>query len=81
MTDHALRLWLDFVLRIAWSPPRVLRCRCLRRRRGQRGTATVEYVVLLTTVAIGLMLAVVGLGVPLVRMYVGQTAQLSLPFP
>ena len=81
MTDSAQRLWSDLVLPVAWFPPRTSRCRCLRRRRPQRGTATVEYVVLLTTVAIGLMLAVIGLGVPLVRMYVGQTAQLSLPFP
>ena len=81
MTDFAQRFWLELVLRIAWFPPRFLRCRCLRRRRAQRGTATVEYVVLLTTVAIGLTLAVIGLGVPLVRMYLGQTAQLSLPFP
>lgn len=42
---------------------------------------TVEYVVLLGTVAVGLTLAVAGLGVPLVRMYLWQTAQLALPFP
>lgn len=36
---------------------------------------------LLTTVALGLTLAVIGLGVPLVRMYLNQTAELSLPFP
>jgi hypothetical protein len=41
----------------------------------------VEYVVLLTTVAIGLTVVVVGLGAPLVRMYLSQTAILGLPFP
>ena len=42
---------------------------------------TVEYVVLLSTVAIGLTLAVVALGVPLIRTYLEQTAILALPFP
>ena len=50
-------------------------------RRTQRGTVTVEYVVLLTTVVVGLAIAVAGLGVPLVRMYLSQTALLALPFP
>lgn len=36
---------------------------------------------LLTTVALGLTVAIVGLGVPLVRMYLSQTALLGLPFP
>jgi Flp pilus assembly pilin Flp len=74
------RWWLGWLLRIAWMPRLPVKCRCRRRRR-ERGTVMVEYVVLLTTVAIGLTIAVVGLGVPLVRMYVGQTEQLSLPFP
>ncbi len=47
----------------------------------QRGAVTVEYVVLLSTVAVGLALAVVGLGVPLVRAYLEQTAVLALPVP
>ena len=42
---------------------------------------TVEYVVLLSTVAMGLTLAVIALGVPLVRTYLEQTAILALPFP
>lgn len=81
MTELAPRLWLDLVLWTAWFPSRPFGCRGWRERRGQRGTATVEYVVLLTTVAIGLTLAVIALGGPLVRMYLGQTTQLSLPFP
>jgi Flp pilus assembly pilin Flp len=68
-----LRQWL---LWRAWSPRR---CRGSRRR--ERGTATVEYVVLLSTVALGLTLAVIGLGVPLVRTYLEQSAILALPFP
>lgn len=41
----------------------------------------VEYVALLTLVAIGLALALGSLGVPLVRMYVTQRTMLMLPFP
>jgi len=82
MTDLARAWWTDLILRVAWFPESLLKCPCLRRRRRrERGTVTVEYVVLLTTVAIGLTIAVVGLGVPLVRLYLSQTAILGLPFP
>lgn len=69
----------DWLLWIAWFPR--ARCSCLWRRSRQRGVVTVEYVVLLSTVAVGLTLAVIALGVPLVRMYLEQTALLGLPFP
>jgi Flp pilus assembly pilin Flp len=46
-----------------------------------RGSIMVEYAVLLTLVAIGLALAMVSLGVPLVRMYLNQRTVLMLPFP
>jgi hypothetical protein len=73
-------LWFSkLALWIAWFPR--CRCRCWRRRARVRGVATVEYVVLLTTVAIGLTFAVIACGVPLVRTYLAQTALLSLPFP
>jgi Flp pilus assembly pilin Flp len=42
---------------------------------------TVEYTVLLTLVAIGCVLGVAALGIPLVRMFEMQTAWLFLPFP
>lgn len=70
-------LLLDWALWLAWSPSR---CRGRSRSR-ERGAVTVEYVVLLSTVAIGLTLAVVALGVPLIRTYLEQTAILALPFP
>ena len=41
----------------------------------------VEYAALLCLVAIGLALAMVSLGVPLVRMYLNQRTVLMLPFP
>ena len=41
----------------------------------------VEYTVLLSVVAIGLSLAVMALGVPLLRMYLTQQTWLLLPFP
>ena len=52
-----------------------------QKRSAARGVVTVEYVVLLSTVAVGLTLAVIALGAPLVRTYLEQTAVLSLPFP
>lgn len=70
-------LLLEWARRLAWSPSG---CRGRARVR-ERGTVTVEYVVLLSTVAIGLTLAVIALGVPLVRTYLEQTAILALPFP
>ena len=47
----------------------------------ERGIVTVEYTVLLTRVAIGCVLGVAALGIPLVRMFEMQTAWLFLPFP
>lgn len=49
--------------------------------RDERGTATVEYVVILVSVAIVCVLATVGLGPPLVRAFSAQVAWLLLPFP
>jgi len=46
-----------------------------------RGSVTVEYTVLLVVVAVGCSLAVVGLGAPLVQMFVTLEAWLLLPFP
>lgn len=46
-----------------------------------RGTVMVEYVVILTVVALGCSLALVGLGAPLYRMYLVQRAWVSLPVP
>jgi Flp pilus assembly pilin Flp len=46
-----------------------------------RGSIMVEYTVLLTLVAIGLALAMVSLGVPLVQMYLNQRTVLLLPVP
>ena len=48
---------------------------------GERGSVTVEYAVLLGLVSIGCMFAIVGLGVPLVRMYQASEAWLMLPIP
>lgn len=48
---------------------------------GERGSVTVEYAVLLGVVSIGCMFAIVGLGVPLVRMYHASQAWLMLPVP
>jgi Flp pilus assembly pilin Flp len=47
----------------------------------ERGSITVEYAVLLATVAVGCALAIVGLGVPLFRMYLAHRAWLLLPMP
>lgn len=49
--------------------------------RDRRGTVTVEYVVVLTLVSLGMVAALAGLGVPLVRTYLSQTAWLIAPFP
>jgi Flp pilus assembly pilin Flp len=49
--------------------------------RDQRGTVTVEYVVVLTLVSVGVVAALAGLGVPLVRTYLTQTAWIIAPFP
>lgn len=49
--------------------------------RDRRGTVTVEYVVVLTLVSLGAVAALAGLGVPLVRTYLSQTAWLIAPFP
>ena len=46
-----------------------------------RGSITVEYTVLLATVALGCALAIAGLGVPLFRMYLAHRAWLLLPMP
>ena len=46
-----------------------------------RGTITVEYAVLLATVAVGCALAIAGLGGPLLRMYLAHRAWLLLPMP
>ena len=46
-----------------------------------RGSITVEYAVLLATVAVGCALAIAGLGVPLFRMYLAHRAWLLLPMP
>lgn len=77
MRKKLFLMLLDWMLWLAWSPSR---CRDRTRSR-ERGTATVEYVVVLSTVALGLTLAVIALGVPLVRTYLEQTALLALPFP
>lgn len=47
----------------------------------QLGSITVEYTVLLATVAVGCALAIGGLGVPLFRMYLAHRAWLLLPMP
>lgn len=49
--------------------------------RDRRGTVTVEYVVVLTLVSLGVVAALAGLGVPLVRTYLTQTAYVIVPFP
>lgn len=72
---------MDCILRIAWFPAAPFKCRCWRRRRRQRGTATVEHVVLLTTAALGLSVAVVAVGVPLVQTYGSRTALLGPASP
>ena len=46
-----------------------------------RGTVTVEYIVVLTLVSLGAVAAMVGLGAPLVSTYLTQTAWLIAPIP
>jgi len=46
-----------------------------------RGSITVEYAVLLATVAVGCALAIAGIGAPLFRMYLAHRAWLLLPMP
>jgi len=46
-----------------------------------RGSVTVEYAVLLATVALGCALAIASLGVPLFKMYMAHRAWLLLPMP
>lgn len=46
-----------------------------------RGTIMVEYAVLLSLVAVGCSLAVVGLGAPLVRLFMAQESWLMLAVP
>lgn len=48
---------------------------------GERGSVTVEYAVLLGVVSIICMFAIVGLGVPLVRMYQASQTWLMLSVP
>ncbi|HEX2880383.1 MAG TPA: hypothetical protein VHO25_12700 [Polyangiaceae bacterium] len=58
----------------SWAHPKEL-------LRDRRGTVTVEYVVVLTLVSLGVVVAMAGLGVPLVRTYLSQTAWLIAPLP
>jgi len=53
----------------------------LRYPQDTRGTIMVEYAVLLTLVAVGVSMATVALGVPLMRMYLSQRTWLLLPYP
>jgi Flp pilus assembly pilin Flp len=46
-----------------------------------RGSVTVEYIVLLSLVSVGCVIAMIGLGAPLVRMYMVQQVWLSLGVP
>ena len=47
----------------------------------ERGSVTVEYTVVLVLVSLVGGLALIGLGPPLVSMFVSQRAWLLLPFP
>jgi Flp pilus assembly pilin Flp len=47
----------------------------------QRGTVTVEYVIVLCLVSIGAALAVIALGTLLLELFHYQQALLVLPFP
>lgn len=47
----------------------------------QRGAATVEYVIVLALVTIGASLAIVGLGLLLLELYLFQQSVLLLPLP
>ncbi len=46
-----------------------------------RGTVTVEYIVLLCLVSIGCVGAMIGLGAPLVQLFMAQEVWLSLGVP
>jgi Flp pilus assembly pilin Flp len=46
-----------------------------------RGTVTVEYIVLLCLVSVGCVGAMIGLGAPLVQMFMVQEVWLSLGVP
>lgn len=50
-------------------------------RADERGTVMVEYTVILVLVTMGCVLAMVGLGGPLVSAFETQQAWLLLPFP
>jgi len=52
-----------------------------RLRTDERGSVTVEYVVLLVLIALGCGLAIAGLGVPLMRMFLVRQTWLLLPLP
>ena len=45
------------------------------------GSVTVEYVVVLSLVSVGVVAALAALGVPLLNLYLYQQAVLLLPFP
>ncbi len=49
--------------------------------RDQRGAVMVEYAILLTVVSLGAALALVSLGVPLMRTYLSQRTWVLLPYP
>jgi len=73
---------------LAWAPgvqPPLRRGRTRSALEGvvasERGSVTVEYAVLLTLVSLGCVFAVIGLGVPLVRMYEATQIWLRLPLP
>lgn len=65
--------------RMAFSKARVGRPRTSRR--DERGAVTVEYVVLLAAVSVGLALSVAALGPHLVGSYVRARDTVSSPFP
>lgn len=46
-----------------------------------RGSVTIEYVVLLVAVSLGVVIAMAGLGAPLVRMFRTLEIWIGLPFP
>jgi hypothetical protein len=48
---------------------------------GISGSVSVEYVVVLSLVSVGAVVALVALGVPLLNLFLYQQAVLLLPFP
>jgi Flp pilus assembly pilin Flp len=50
-------------------------------RDDERGSIFVEYVTILSFVAFGCVIAIIALGVPLVRYFSAQAAILGLPIP